>query len=61
MLEISIVLFGAARVLVELGRAHNPAYARFMEGRQASLAFAEAVRTGKLGSGASAAARHTQR
>lgn len=61
MLETSIILYGAARTLVELGRAKNPAYLRFMEGRAANLAFAEAIRSGKLGKDASAVALGTQK
>jgi hypothetical protein len=61
MLETSISLYGAARALVELGRAKNPAYTRFIEGRQASLAFAEALRAGKLGKDASTVASRSQK
>lgn len=49
MLEVSVVLFGAAKALVELSRTRNPAYQRFIEGRHANAAFAQALASGNLG------------
>lgn len=49
MLETSIILFGAAKALVELGKTKNPAYARFLHGRTQQQAFARALESGNLG------------
>lgn len=50
MLETSIILYSAAKALVELSRSSNPAYRRFMEGYEAQDAFRRAMESGKLGS-----------
>ncbi len=49
MLEVSITLYGVAKALVELGRANNPAYKRFAEGRTEQAAFRLAMQSGRLG------------
>lgn len=49
MLETSITLYGAAKALVELAKAKNPSYLRFMEGRTQQEAFARAMESGQLG------------
>lgn len=54
MLEISVTLYGVARSLVELSRSKNPAFQRFMEGRQEKEAFAAAMASGNLGKEAAA-------
>lgn len=59
MLETSITLYGAAKALVELSRAKNPAYIRFMEGRSQQEAFARAVASGQLGKDAASIASRT--
>ncbi len=45
MLEVSIVLSGVAKNLVELARQHNPAYQRFVENRRANQALIQNART----------------
>lgn len=54
MLATSLVLYGAAQILVGQVRSRNPAYQRFMEGRKESIAFASALQSGRLGKGATA-------
>jgi len=49
MLEASIVLYGVASQIVDLTRSYNPAYKRFMEGRDERIAFREAMESGRLG------------
>lgn len=49
MLEVSVDLYGIASKLVELVGMRNPAFQRFMEGRNESTAFYEALRSGNLG------------
>ncbi len=49
MLDISIVLHGAAKQLVELTRVYNPSFKRFMQSRAESEAFAAAIASGRLG------------
>jgi len=52
ILEKSIILYGVAAQLVELGRSHNPAYRQFMQGRNERQAYAQAMKQGLLGSAA---------
>lgn len=60
MLEISTVLHGVAKNLVELTRDRNPAFQKFMEGRAESEAYAAAIASGQLGSDAAALAARKQ-
>jgi hypothetical protein len=52
MLETSIILYGAAKAIVELTRTNNLAYRQFMEGRRQQEAFAQALASGQLGADA---------
>ena len=54
MLDVSLVLHGAAKQLVELTRSHTPSFRRFMENRRDAEAFAAALASGKLGKDAAA-------
>lgn len=61
MLDTSVTLYGVAKSLVELGRAKNPAYLRFIEGRDQMQAFARAMESGQFGNDASDLASRQQK
>ncbi len=53
MLEVSIVLYGVSKNIVNLMREHNPALKRFMESREQAAAIADIMASGELGGEAS--------